>query len=105
MNAGKTLISRTCEVPNHKKGTYVCDRHGELVSAGAAWDFDARHNVLMGEDMPPALEDWSARPSAGSEGFTLFLTLSGQPQPIAIFLTATEAKTFSSFIKVVSSDI
>jgi hypothetical protein len=61
-------------------------------------------NVLMGRDLAPILENWSARPSVGSAGFTLTLEIAGQIKPIEVFLLPTEARTLSSFIDAANDD-
>jgi hypothetical protein len=55
-------------------------------------------SVLTGQDMPPVLQNWSARPSEGSEGFTLTLEAAGGIKPFEVFLTPAEAKTLASFL-------
>jgi hypothetical protein len=76
---------------------YVCVEHKALIEAGEPWDMEG-HSVLMGRDLAPILDSWSARPSAGSEGFTLTLEIAGQIKPVEVFLMPEEAKTLSSFI-------
>lgn len=60
--------------------------------------------VLMGQDIAPILENWSARPSVGSEGFTLTFYIVGKIKPIEVFLKPTEAKTLAMFIDAANSD-
>jgi hypothetical protein len=82
---------------------YICAAHKALIEGGAPWDMQGR-NVLMGQDLAPILENWSARPSVGSEGFTLTLEIAGQMKPFEVFLLPTEAKTLSSFIDAANDD-
>ncbi len=76
---------------------YICARHKALIEGGAPWDMEGRY-VLMGQDIAPVLENWSARPSTGSEGFTLTLEIVGQLKPLEVFLMPAEARTLSAFI-------
>lgn len=82
---------------------YICAEHKALIEAGSPWDMDGRH-VLMGRDLAPIVEKWSARPSAGSEGFTLTLEITGQIKPFEVFLLPTEARTLSAFLDAASDD-
>ncbi|VXB78161.1 conserved hypothetical protein [Arthrobacter sp. 9AX] len=69
---------------------YVCAEHIGLINSGALWDMQGR-DVLLGQDVAPALESWSVRQSAGSDGFTLTLELSGKIRPVELFLTPPQA--------------
>jgi hypothetical protein len=82
---------------------FVCAEHRALIEAGCPWDMEGR-DVLMGQDLAPILKNWSARPSCGSEGFTLTLEIEGQIKPIEVFLLPTEAKTLSTFIDAANGD-
>jgi hypothetical protein len=82
---------------------YICADHKALIEAGSPWDMEGR-NVLMGQDLAPILENWSARPSMGSQGFTLTLEIAGQIKPFEVFLMPTEAKTLSTFIDAVNGE-
>jgi hypothetical protein len=82
---------------------YVCDDHKALIDAGSPWCMEG-HSVLLGQDITPVLESWSARPSVGAEGFTLTLQVAGQIKPFDVFLTASEAKTLAAFINAASND-
>ncbi|MET1086304.1 MAG: hypothetical protein ABWY04_04155 [Arthrobacter sp.] len=84
-------------------GAYVCAEHKELIEAGAPWDMDGRF-ILMGQDLAPVLASWSARPSVGSEGFTLTLEIVGRIKPIEVFLTSIEATSLGTFIDAVNND-
>jgi hypothetical protein len=75
----------------------ICAKHRALVEAGAIWDMDG-HTVLMGQDVAPVLEYWSARPGTGSEGFTLILDLAGRTERIQVFLQPAEARALATFI-------
>lgn len=77
--------------------------HKTLIDAGNPWDMEERF-VLMGKDIAPMLKNWSARPSAGSEGFTLTLEIAGQIKPIEVFLKPTDAKMLAIFIDAAGSD-
>ena len=63
------------------------------------------HFVLMAQHIAPILENWSARPSVGSEGFTLTLEIAGQIKPLEVFLKPTEAKTLAMYIDAANSDV
>ncbi|MET1086963.1 MAG: hypothetical protein ABWY04_07570 [Arthrobacter sp.] len=82
---------------------YVCVEHKALMEAGEPWDMEGRW-VLMGRDLAPVLDSWSARPSAGSEGFTLTLEIAGQIKPLEVFLMPEEARMLSSFIDAANND-
>ncbi len=82
---------------------FVCAEHRALIEAGSPWDMEGR-NVLMGRDLAPLLEHWSARPSVGSEGFTLTLDIAGQIKPFEVFLMPTEVRTLSTFIDAANGD-
>lgn len=82
---------------------FVCAEHRALIEAGSPWDMEGR-NVLMGQDLAPLLENWSARPSVGSEGFTLTLEIAGQIKPFEVFVMPTEARTMSTFIDAANGD-
>jgi hypothetical protein len=99
--SGFTVGNQTLAAGYHE--AYVCTVHQELIDAGAPWDMEG-HIVLMGRDVAPILENWSARPSAGSEGFTLTLQIQGQIKPVEAFLMPAEARTLSAFINAVTSD-
>ncbi|MDN4611581.1 hypothetical protein [Arthrobacter burdickii] len=74
-----------------------------MIDAGSPWCMEG-HSVLLGQDITPVLESWSARPSVGAEGFTLTLQVAGQIKPFDVFLTASEAKTLAAFINAASND-
>lgn len=82
---------------------YVCAEHKALIDAGSAWYMEG-HSVLMGQDIPPVLESWSARPCVEAEGFTLTLHVAGQTNPVDVFLTPTEARTLVVFINAANND-
>jgi hypothetical protein len=73
------------------------------VDAGAAWDVD-NQIVLMGQALAPVLEDWSARLSAGSKGFTLTLHITGRAEPVEVFLRPAEAVGLSDFVDAANAD-
>ncbi|WP_285249840.1 hypothetical protein [Pseudarthrobacter sp. fls2-241-R2A-168] len=89
-------------VPGYHEA-YVCAEHKALIEAGAPWDMEG-NLVLMGMDLAPILANWRARPSVGSEGFTLTLEIAGQIKPVEVFLMPSEARTLSSFIDAANSD-
>jgi hypothetical protein len=82
---------------------YVCAQHKALIEAGSSWDMDGRY-VLMGQDLAPVLEDWSARQSVGSAGFTLTLEVAGQIKPLEVFVKPAEARALSRFINAANCD-
>ena len=94
---GATGLSMGC----HE--AYVCSEHKALMADGAPWDMEGRY-VLMGQDLAPVLQNWSARPSVGSAGFTLTLELAGRIKPVEVFLMPAEARTLSIFIDVANGD-
>ena len=82
---------------------YVCAEHKASMESGVPWDMEGQP-ALMGKDLAPILKNWSARPSAGSEGFTLTLEIAGQPNPLKLFLMPAEARTLCRFIQVANGD-
>ena len=82
---------------------YICAEHKALIEGGSPWDMEGG-NVLMGRDLAPILLNWSARPSVGSEGFTLTLEIRGQIKPVEVFLMPSEARSLSSFIDAANND-
>jgi hypothetical protein len=100
---GSAFIVGTPSLTAGYHEAFVCAEHKALRDAGSPWDMEGRY-VLMGRDMPPTLENWSARPSVGSEGFTLTLEIAGQIRPVEVLLMPTEAKTLSMFIDAANSN-
>lgn len=96
-NPGSAFVAGTQNLTVGYHEAYVCAEHKTLMDAGTPWDMQERY-VLMGHDLAPVLGNWSARPSAGSNGFTLRLEIAGQIKPLEVFLTLTEAKTLAAFI-------
>ncbi|MGY2743200.1 hypothetical protein [Arthrobacter sp. UYCu723] len=76
---------------------YVCAEHKAKVDSGAHWDLCGDH-VVMDQDIAPALERWSLRPSMGTEGFTLILETAGRTEPIEMFLTTTDSISLALFL-------
>jgi hypothetical protein len=76
---------------------YVCAEHKALIEAGSPWDMQGR-NVLIGQDMAPTLERWSARPNVMAGGFTLTLEIAGHIKPIEFLLTPSQARALAMFI-------
>ena len=76
---------------------YVCAGHKALIEAGYPWDMHGGH-VLMGQDMAPTLERWSARASVGTEGFTLTLESADHIKPFEVFLSPADARMLAAFI-------
>ncbi|MHA7278455.1 hypothetical protein ACX80H_01700 [Arthrobacter sp. MDT2-2] len=74
-----------------------------MIDAGSPWCIEG-HSVLLGQDITPVLESWSARPSVGVDGFTLTVQVAGQIKPFEVFLTPTEARTLAVFINAASND-
>lgn len=104
-NSGAAFVAgnQTAVAGYHE--AYICEQHKALIDAGAPWDMDDEHNVLLGRDLAPILENWSARPSVGSEGFTLTLEIAGKLEPVEIFLMPTDARTLSTFIDAANSNL
>jgi hypothetical protein len=96
-NPGSAFLAGSKSAAAGYHEAYVCADHLAVIEAGAPWDMDGR-DVLLGQDLAPVLENWSARPSVGSEGFTLTLEIAGRLKPFEVFLMPTEARTLSSFI-------
>ncbi|MDQ0871073.1 hypothetical protein QFZ70_003546 [Arthrobacter sp. V1I9] len=96
-NPGSAFVAGTQNLTVGYHEAYVCAEHKTLIDAGTPWDMQERH-VLMGHDLAPVLGNWSARPSTGSNGFTLRLEIAGQIKPFEVFLMPTEAKMLSTFI-------
>jgi hypothetical protein len=60
---------------------HICGEHRALIESGSPWDMEGC-SILVGQDMPQILENWFARPSVGSEGFTLTLEVAGRIKPL-----------------------
>ena len=103
MNPGSAFTAGSQSLVAGYREAYVCAEHKAVIDAGAPWDMEGQ-TVLMGQDLAPILENWHARPSVGSEGFTLTLEIAGQIKPVEVFLMPTEAMTLSSFIDAANSD-
>lgn len=101
-NPGSAFTAGSQRATTGYHEAFVCAEHRALIDAGAPWDMEGRH-VLMGQDLPPILENWSARLCAGSKGFTLTLEIAGQLKPLEVFLMPTEARTLSTFIETANS--
>jgi hypothetical protein len=102
-NPGSAFIAgNRCPTSRYQEAC-ICTEHKALIDAGSPWDMDGG-TVLMGQDLAPVLENWSARPSVGSEGFTLTLDIAGQIRPFEVFLMPTEARTLSTFIDAANGD-
>lgn len=82
---------------------YVCAGHKALIDSGSPWDMEGRF-VLMGQDLAPLLESWSARAGVGSEGFTLTLEIACRVKPFEVFLMPAEAGTLFTFIAAAHND-
>lgn len=76
---------------------YVCAGHRALIEAGSPWDMEG-HIVLMGQDLAQVLENWSARPSVGSEGFTFTFESASCIKPCEFFLMPAEARALFKFL-------
>lgn len=103
-NPGSAFIVGSQNLAANYHEAYVCATHKALIEIGSLWDMQGRH-VLMGQDLAPVLRNWSARPSTGSEGFTLILEIAGQIKPFEVFLMPTEARTLSMFIDAANGDV
>lgn len=75
----------------------VCAGHRAKIDSGAHWDLCGDH-VVMDQDIAPALERWSLRPSMGTKGFTLILETAGRTEPIEMFLTTTDSISLALFL-------
>lgn len=96
-NPGSAVITGGHNL-NRVHESFICDEHKEQIDAGAAWDMPDGH-VVMGQDMPPALEKWTARDSMGTQGFTLTLETSDpEAKPFDVFITPGHAKMLSSLL-------
>lgn len=103
-NRGAAFVMGSQGLAGGYREAYVCVEHKALIDAGSPWYMDG-HWVLMGDDIPPVLEGWSACPSIGADGFTLTLHIVRQAQPIKIFLTPTEARTLALIITSATNGI
>lgn len=102
MNPGAAFVTCSHDRRGGYREAYVCAGHKASIDAGDPWYMEGR-SVLMGPDIPPVLESWSARPSVAVEGFTLTLHVAGQIEPVDVFLAPTEAKTLIRFINSVNT--
>ena len=76
---------------------YVCPEHEAGIESGAHWDL-CGDQVLMTQDIAPALESWSLRPSMGTDGFTLVLEAAGRSEPVEFFLTTSVSRSLALFL-------
>ncbi|MCU1533001.1 MAG: hypothetical protein JWO49_2572 [Arthrobacter sp.] len=76
---------------------YVCAEHDAKIASGAYWDL-CGDQVVMDQDIAPALERWSLRPGMGTKGFTLILETAGGAEPIEMFLTTTDSISLALFL-------
>jgi hypothetical protein len=102
-NAGSAFLVGNQNLVAGYHEAFVCAEHKALIEAGSPWGMEERY-VLLGRDMAPVLQTWSARPSAGSEGFTLTLEIANQAKPIEVFLTSSEARMLAQFISAANGD-
>jgi hypothetical protein len=103
MNPGSAFMAGCLNLAAGYHEAFICAEHKTLIEAGSPWDMEGG-KVLMGRDLAPILENWSARPSVGSEGFTLTFEIAGQIKPFEVFLLPTEARTLSAFIDAANDD-
>lgn len=104
MNPGSAFMAGSQNAVAGYHEAFVCAKHKALIEGGSPWDMEGR-NVLMGQDLAPILQNWSARPSVGSEGFTLTLEIVGQIKPVEVFLMPTEARTLSTFMGAANGEL
>lgn len=76
----------------------VCLEHKQQIQEGAFWDVHDFGQVLIGQDMPPALNRWSVRDSVGTEGFTLVLETGTSSKPFEVFITPEGAKSLHAVL-------
>lgn len=76
---------------------YICGEHAARIDAGSPWDLSG-DNVLMDQDMAPALLGWSLLPGRGTNGFTLAFDIVGRPEPLNVFLTPSKSKSLALFL-------
>lgn len=103
INPGAAFVVSNQDSVGGYREAYVCVEHKAVIDAGSPWYMEG-HSVLIGEDIPPVLETWSARPSVGCEGFTLTLHVAGHREPFEVFLTPAGAKTLAVFINATNND-
>ena len=76
---------------------YVCSGHAARIDAGSPWDL-CGDDVLVDQEMAPALLGWSLLTGRGTKGFTLVFDIAGRPEPIKVFLTPAESKSLALFL-------
>lgn len=103
MNSGFAFIAGRPKSGAGFYEAYVCAEHKALIGAGAPWDMEGGV-VLMGQDLAPMLESWSARPSVGSEGFILTLEIAARAKPCEVFLMPAEARALFKFLAAATND-
>lgn len=102
-NLGAAFVAACQGQSGCYREAYVCAEHRALIDGGAPWYMEG-HCVLMGQDIPPVLESWSARPGLGAEGFTLTMHVAGRAEASDVFLTPTTARALALFIIAANSD-
>ncbi|MDN4611803.1 hypothetical protein [Arthrobacter burdickii] len=101
-NPGAAFVMDRQGLGGRYREAYVCAEHKALIDAGSPWHLE-NHSVVIGQDVPPVLESWSARPSLEADGFTLTLHIAGRTNPVDVFMTPTEARTLAVFINATNS--
>lgn len=77
----------------------ICVEHRQQIQQGAIWDVHDFGQVLIGQDMPPALKGWSVRDSIGTEGFTLELeTATANSKSFEVFITPDAAQRLHTLL-------
>jgi hypothetical protein len=95
-NPGSTFVVAGHRIADFQE-VYVCAGHAAKIDAGAHWDL-CGERVVMDQNIAPALERWSLRPSMGTKGFTLILETAGRTEPIEMFLTTTDSISLALFL-------
>jgi hypothetical protein len=95
-NPGSTFVVAGQRIADFQE-VCVCAGHAAKIDAGAHWDF-CGERVVMDQNIAPALERWSLRPSMGTKGFTLILEIAGRAEPIEMFLTTTDSISLALFL-------
>ena len=70
--------------------TAVCAEHRQRIESGEIWDFDeSLRRVVMGDDLPPRIKQFTVKDSLGTKGWTLALETSEDPTKpsLTVFLT------------------
>jgi hypothetical protein len=80
----------------------VCAEHRQRMESGDIWDFDeSLRRVLMGDDLPPRIRQFTVKDSLGTKGWTLALETSDDPAaaPLSVFLTPEDTDWLMGLFK------